>query len=427
MKFLRIILIGILCVGTAGFLKSSDRIQYHLEIDKQKLAHLIDSYETKLLIGKHFDGQPNIDFDTDTLAFDEFRTNVIVATVDFEHVPSGEHGTASFAYRWRNMAYELIHSSHWLWGTEVSGTLYADTTWNPSGSPYYVTDYTVVSSGVTLTIEPGTVVRVRKSTNDDAVEIDILGILNCQNATITTSCDFENYDNSQIQYNEVDWLGIYLKGNGVCTIEDSTIEYAAYGIYLNCTGDCLISGNTLRRCQYATMMQPSSATHTIENNDIQDCYHGVHCDNRPTATFITGNTITCGSNWNGYTGIYCYESSPTVTSNMISGFDYGIRCRYSSSPVVSSNTLTNNNYGIRCYYGSSPVIHNNNIEGNTYGLHNNDNLVMIDAEDNWWGDATGPYNYSSNPGGLGDSVSDYVDFEPWLTSQVLMALSSFLY
>jgi hypothetical protein len=89
--------------------------------------------------------------------------------------------------------------------------------------------------------------------------------------------------------------------------------------------------------------------------------------------------------------------------------------------------LTNNNYGIRCYYGSSPVIHNNNIEGNTYGLHNNDNLVMIDAEDNWWGDATGPYNYSSNPGGLGDSVSDYVDFEPWLTSQVLMALSSFLY
>ena len=41
-------------------------------------------------------------------------------------------------------------------------------------------------------------------------------------------------------------------------------------------------------------------------------------------------------------------------------------------------------------------------------------MILVDAESNWWGDATGPYHPTANPGGLGDSVSDYVDFDPWL-------------
>jgi hypothetical protein len=41
---------------------------------------------------------------------------------------------------------------------------------------------------------------------------------------------------------------------------------------------------------------------------------------------------------------------------------------------------------------------------------------IIDAEHNWWGHSSGPYHPDSNPGGLGDTVSDYVDFIPWLTS-----------
>ena len=35
---------------------------------------------------------------------------------------------------------------------------------------------------------------------------------------------------------------------------------------------------------------------------------------------------------------------------------------------------------------------------------------------NWWGDSTGPYHPTLNPDGLGDTVSDYVDFNPWLTN-----------
>ena len=37
----------------------------------------------------------------------------------------------------------------------------------------------------------------------------------------------------------------------------------------------------------------------------------------------------------------------------------------------------------------------------------------VDAEFNWWGDSTGPYHATDNPGGLGDSVVGNVDFTPW--------------
>jgi len=41
--------------------------------------------------------------------------------------------------------------------------------------------------------------------------------------------------------------------------------------------------------------------------------------------------------------------------------------------------------------------------------------VLIDAQENWWGDASGP-THDDNPGGIGDTVSDSVDYDPWLGS-----------
>ena len=48
-------------------------------------------------------------------------------------------------------------------------------------------------------------------------------------------------------------------------------------------------------------------------------------------------------------------------------------------------------------------------------MFNEDAGVIVVADSNWWGDATGPYHPIANPSGLGDSVSDYVDFDPWLS------------
>ena len=61
--------------------------------------------------------------------------------------------------------------------------------------------------------------------------------------------------------------------------------------------------------------------------------------------------------------------------------------------------------------------------------------MVVDAEYNWWGDATGPYDGSNdtgtggwfNPGGLGDDVSDYVDYDPWAVAEWNVVLDPIIY
>jgi hypothetical protein len=54
----------------------------------------------------------------------------------------------------------------------------------------------------------------------------------------------------------------------------------------------------------------------------------------------------------------------------------------------------------------------------TVNNHNPD--ILVNAENNWWGDVSGPYHPTENPDGLGNPVSDYVDFIPWLTEPVMI-------
>ena len=43
--------------------------------------------------------------------------------------------------------------------TNVSGGIFSNTTWTKANSPYIVTDTVVVFPGVTLTIQPGVIVK----------------------------------------------------------------------------------------------------------------------------------------------------------------------------------------------------------------------------------------------------------------------------
>jgi hypothetical protein len=64
---------------------------------------------------------------------------------------------------------------------------------------------------------------------------------------------------------------------------------------------------------------------------------------------------------------------------------------------------------------STNEIHQNNIFDNGFGATYL-GTETIDAEDNWWGDVSGPTNATTNPGGTGDGVSDNVDADPYLAS-----------
>ena len=110
-----------------------------------------------------------------------------------------------------------------------------------------------------------------------------------------------------------------------------------------------------------------------------------------------------------------------LTVENIVGADSGIGVVITDGESTSAVEITvcnisNNDVGIGVLSDSTQEAHLNNIVGNDYGVVNAGGETP-GATRNWWGDASGPYHPTTNPGGSGNPVSDDVDFEPWLGSK----------
>jgi len=229
--------------------------------------------------------------------------------------------------------------------------------------------------------------------------------------------------------------GIYCEYNSSPKITDNTIKgnsatdgggiYCASGSSPIITRDT-ISTNTSYGYYYggggiycAQGSSPTIKGNTITDNTTNGMGGGIYCDS-PSA-IMKGNIITENISFFGGGGIYCC-SSPTIRGNIINdNTTYyeggGIHCDLSASPVIDSCTISSNDgSGLYCEYNANPVINYCNITGNTgYGVLNDDAGVTVNAEYNWWGDANGPGGVGP---GSGDQVSNYVDYDPWLTDSV---------
>jgi parallel beta-helix repeat protein len=83
---------------------------------------------------------------------------------------------------------------------------------------------------------------------------------------------------------------------------------------------------------------------------------------------ISGNKVT--NNECRFTGIHLQDSNPIIMNN---------------------NIINNNGSGIFAEAGSNPKVNINNIFANGYkGIKNGNSDITIDAQNNWWGDASGP-------------------------------------
>jgi len=184
------------------------------------------------------------------------------------------------------------------------------------------------------------------------------------------------------------------------------------GIAILCNSQIIINGNTIA----------NNISYSVTDNGFGA---GIYCEN--TSPLIINNEIIGNNGYIGfYTyggGIFCKNSSPMIIRNIIvnnSSLSGAIHCNYYSSPIIDSCIIINNNSdGVYSDFGSNPEIYYNDIYNNTgFGVMNMDSTVLVIAGSNWWGDNSGPYHPILNLNGLGDEVSDNVDFEPWLIKVV---------
>jgi hypothetical protein len=160
---------------------------------------------------------------------------------------------------------------------------------------------------------------------------------------------------------------------------------------------------------------------------------------------ISGNSFTSDPNVIG-TGSVIYigggDTNTTISDNTVSGGYFGVALRnvYGDGPNEGTTTVTGNalldDYGggislsgTAIDANSTVVAHGNNLggyaftstdtscDGNpaTCGISNS-TIFTVNATNNYWGSASGPYNASSNPSATGSPVTANVTFSPWWTT-----------
>jgi hypothetical protein len=166
---------------------------------------------------------------------------------------------------------------------------------------------------------------------------------------------------------------------------------------------------------------------TIANTGVQ----GVAFNN--AAGQVAGTTIQgrgADAFVNAQNGVQVVgKSTVTITGSTISGFSaagassgVAVSQTADGAPTVTliGNTLTGNNIGLTVGVtaGDASVVtaQYNNIAGNLTGVDSDHAAAGVSAPNNWWGDASGPYNALNNPGGLGNPVDDNTTFAPVLTT-----------
>lgn len=127
------------------------------------------------------------------------------------------------------------------------------------------------------------------------------------------------------------------------------------------------------------------------------------------------------------TGIYVSGSEGNLIENnifqycgngiLLAGFNQSAGSNIVRKNIFRNNGIANedDDAGIKLisnYNGSSNLITENDIYENTFGI-NNQTTNVIDATSNYWGSSNGPFHSTTNPGGNGDEISDYVTYSNW--------------
>lgn len=305
----------------------------------------------------------------------------------------------------------LIPNSSIAYAIEVGGHITEDATWNPENNPYLVIDNIHVDTGVTLTIQPGTEIRIQSAplTNSD----DYLNYFYYQNGTNAAKMFWvdgkiiaEGTEQDSIVFtrmqNDFDyyWGCIYISADGANTLENMSffkyckMEYSGsigimggsfargaitirtgYGLIQNClfinNAQALSAGYTLT--QSIEISSCSFPNDNNINNYVQDLWGYYHLniyrpDENCKPALLANNTFI---NRNISISSVYYVGNENINSiEFQTGFDNYIS-------YFHDNYFYNNSTGIEGSHDSSLYIKNNRFIGGYEAIDIDDAYVEI--------------------------------------------------
>jgi hypothetical protein len=144
---------------------------------------------------------------------------------------------------------------------------------------------------------------------------------------------------------------------------------------------------------------------TVSGNSLARNAIGIRVDvnDRGSDIALTKNKII-GNNGVGV-GVLLNSTGVTITENSIRNNATGVEARKVRDNKINKNNIARNeNFGVDAS-ALSPG-------------------TAIDATNNWWGEPSGP-KHATNPGGIGDRVTDKVNFKPFLTEPAFKTEATF--
>ena len=212
--------------------------------------------------------------------------------------------------------------------TTISGPISSDTTWSPSGGVYIIDSYFSVPSGVTLTIEPGTIIKAKTTAlGGPSIYGNIIAEGTSDLPIYFTSIYDDSIggdtgENGSTTGATKDWQGLYFKEGSTGELDHVVVQYSGYGGFG--------FGNYVG-------VENDGGTVTIKNSLIdQNNMHGIW---QRAGTLVLENTVIS----NHLFGLTIWGGTVTADSNkFLSNSQYALHASEGDSLSLTDNNFIGN-------------------------------------------------------------------------------------